>query len=53
MLYLAAPMRAAEYMVLGNGFRLHADRHEVVGDVVRIYSGEGVTGNAGVFDPGV
>ncbi len=30
-------------MVLGNGSRLHADRHETEGDTVRIYSGEGVT----------
>jgi soluble lytic murein transglycosylase-like protein len=33
---------AGEYVVLGNGFRLHADRHEVAGDAIRIFSGSGV-----------
>lgn len=37
-----APLWAGEYIVLGTGFRLHADRHEAVGDVVRIYSGASV-----------
>jgi soluble lytic murein transglycosylase-like protein len=33
---------AGEYVVLGNGFRLHADRHEAAGDAIRIFSGNGV-----------
>ena len=35
-------MWAGEYIVLGTGFRLHADKHEAEGDVVRIFSGTGV-----------
>lgn len=38
-----APVWAGEYVVLSNGFRLHADRHEVDGPTVRIYSEGGVT----------
>jgi len=34
--------RAGEYVVLGTGFRLHADRHELDGDRVRIFAGAGV-----------
>jgi len=37
------PVWAGEYVVLGNGFRLHAERHEVDGAVVRIFSAGGVT----------
>lgn len=37
------PLWAGEYVVLGNGFRLHADRHEISGDVARIFDGSGVT----------
>jgi soluble lytic murein transglycosylase-like protein len=33
---------AGEYVVLGSGLRLHADRHETEGGSVRIYSGGGV-----------
>jgi hypothetical protein len=40
---LATPVWAGEYVVLGNGFRLHADRHEVDGAIVRVFSGAGVT----------
>lgn len=40
---MAAPVWAGESVVLSNGFRLHADRHELAGNVIRIYSGEGVT----------
>jgi soluble lytic murein transglycosylase-like protein len=40
---LVAPVWAGEYVVLGNGFRLHADRHEVNGAIVRVFSGAGVT----------
>jgi soluble lytic murein transglycosylase-like protein len=32
---------AGENIVLANGFRLHADRHEVDGTVVRVFSGSG------------
>lgn len=39
----ALPAWAGEYVVLGNGFRLHADRHETDGGIVRIFSGGGVT----------
>jgi Transglycosylase SLT domain len=39
---LDAPVWAGEYVVLGNGFRLHADRHEVDAGTVRIFSGSGV-----------
>jgi soluble lytic murein transglycosylase-like protein len=40
---LALPLWAGEYVVLGHGFRLHADRHEVSGGIVRIFSAGGVT----------
>src|ERR1019366_7223547 len=36
------PLWAGEFVVLGTGFRLHADKHEAEGDVVRIFSGTGV-----------
>src|SRR5262249_44432089 len=39
----ALPLWAGEYVLLGNGFRLHADRHEICGDSVLIFSGDGVT----------
>jgi soluble lytic murein transglycosylase-like protein len=39
---LTAPVWAGEYVVLGSGLRLHADRHEVEGASVRIFSGSGV-----------
>jgi soluble lytic murein transglycosylase-like protein len=42
LITLAAPVWAGEYVVLANGFRLHADRHEVEGGTVRIFSGGGV-----------
>jgi soluble lytic murein transglycosylase-like protein len=35
--------QAGEYAVLGNGFRLHADRHEVDGNSVLLYAEGGVT----------
>jgi soluble lytic murein transglycosylase-like protein len=38
----AAPVWAGEYVVLGSGLRLHADRHEAEGGTVRIYSAGGV-----------
>jgi soluble lytic murein transglycosylase-like protein len=37
-----APVWAGEYVVLGTGFRLHADRHEVESGTVRIFSAGGV-----------
>jgi soluble lytic murein transglycosylase-like protein len=40
---LCGNLCAGEYAVLVNGFRLHADRHEVAGDSVRLYAGSGVT----------
>lgn len=42
-LWLAAsPLWAGEYVMLASGSRLRADRHEQVGDVVRLYSGQGM-----------
>src|SRR5438270_539100 len=38
---LAFPLWAGENVVLTNGFRLHAERHETEGSTVRIYSGNG------------
>ncbi len=38
---LAPALHAGEYAVLGNGFRLHVDRHEVDGSKVRLYSAGG------------
>ncbi len=40
---LALPAWAGESVVLTNGFRLHADRHEIDGNKVRIFSNGGVT----------
>ena len=40
---IAMPLWAGEYVVLGHGFRLHADRHEVSGEVVKIFSADSVT----------
>jgi soluble lytic murein transglycosylase-like protein len=40
---MALPLWAGEYVVLGHGFRLHADRHEVSGGMVRIFTAGGVT----------
>ena len=39
---MALPAFAGEFVVLGNGFRLHADRHEVSGDSVQIFANGGV-----------
>jgi soluble lytic murein transglycosylase-like protein len=41
-LALAAPALAGEYAVLANGLRLHADRHEQSGAVIRLYTGTGL-----------
>jgi len=40
---LAAQAWAGEYAVLSSGFRIRADRHERVGDVVRLYTKDSVT----------
>ena len=37
----ALPAVAGEYAVLSNGFRIHADRHEKRGDVIRLESESG------------
>jgi soluble lytic murein transglycosylase-like protein len=39
----AVPALAGEYAVLASGLRLHADRHERSGEVVRLFDKEGVT----------
>ena len=39
---MAAPVWAGEYVVLGSGLRLHADRHEIDDGTVRVYSGSGI-----------
>jgi soluble lytic murein transglycosylase-like protein len=39
-LLLALPAAAAEFVLLDNGFRLHADHHEVAGSTVRVYEGD-------------
>jgi len=40
---LAGSCFAGEYAVLSNGFRIHADRHETEGAIVRLYANGGVT----------
>ena len=44
MMALAAalPVFAGEYAVLANGFRIHAERHEVAGSRVLLYTKDGV-----------
>ncbi len=37
------PAFAGESAVLASGFRIHADRHEVSGDMVTLYAGDGST----------
>ena len=37
-----SPALAGEYAVLSTGFRIHAERHEVEGTNVRLYTNEGV-----------
>jgi soluble lytic murein transglycosylase-like protein len=39
----AAALAAGEHVVLTNGFSLRVDRHEIVGDTVRLYSSGGFT----------
>ena len=40
---LAPACFAGEYAVLSSGFRIHADRHETEGAIVRLYANGGVT----------
>lgn len=37
------PALAGEYVVLGNGFRIHAERHEIDGGTVRVFNGAGIS----------
>jgi soluble lytic murein transglycosylase-like protein len=39
----AVPVFGGEYAVLSNGFRIHAERHEMVGSSVLLYTKDGVT----------
>src|ERR1700679_1644021 len=43
LLILAIPALAGESAVLSSGLRLHVDRHEEWGEVMRLYRGEAVT----------
>jgi soluble lytic murein transglycosylase-like protein len=43
LLTFALPILAGESAVLTSGLRLHADRHEESGGIVRLYRGESVT----------
>lgn len=43
VLTLTGTSFAGEFAVLNTGFRLHADRHEIAGSVVRLYSNGGMT----------
>jgi soluble lytic murein transglycosylase-like protein len=38
---MAIPAPAGEYAVLSSGLRIHVDRHEGMGDVIRLYSNGG------------
>ena len=39
----ALPVFGGEYAVLSNGFRIHAERHEVAGSSILLYTKDGVT----------
>jgi soluble lytic murein transglycosylase-like protein len=39
----ALPAPGSESVILSNGFRIHADRHETSGDSVKLYCGDGFT----------
>jgi len=39
---LTVPMLAGEYAVLASGFRLHAEKHEVIDGTVRLFTSDGV-----------
>jgi len=40
---VALPVFGGEYAVLSNGFRIHAERHEVAGSSILLYTKDGVT----------
>jgi soluble lytic murein transglycosylase-like protein len=42
-LFAAAWLAAGEFAVLSTGFHLYADRHEIDGSTVRLYSRDGIT----------
>ena len=50
----ACPLFAGEYAVLQNGFRIRADRHELVADKTRLHIGSGTmelpTGDIRTFE---
>jgi hypothetical protein len=54
-LLLLIPAHAGEYAVLTNGFRIHAERHELEGGRIRLFANGGVTEMAAVevasFEP--
>jgi soluble lytic murein transglycosylase-like protein len=39
----ALPAFSAENAILSNGFRIHAERHEVSGEMVKLFTGDGFT----------
>jgi len=41
-IFVISPAFAGEYAVLSTGFRIHAERHEVEGTNVRLYTNDGV-----------
>jgi soluble lytic murein transglycosylase-like protein len=43
LLFAIAPLRAAEVANLSNGFTIRHQRHEVIGDVTRLYTGTDTT----------
>jgi soluble lytic murein transglycosylase-like protein len=43
LIFCAASLQASESITLASGFELHADRHEISGDRVLIYTAGGVT----------
>lgn len=53
-LLAACPLLAGEYAVLQTGFRIHADRHELVGEYTRLHTSTGTmdipTSNIAMFE---
>ena len=43
LLLCAVPALAGEYAILSSGLRIRADRHEQSGDIVRLFTKDGVT----------
>src|SRR5580704_11053724 len=39
LLFAVAPLRAAEIVNLSNGFSIRHERHEIRGDITRLYTG--------------